>query len=233
MADRVARDHVGHRDDEEWNGERCGHAKSAPHVGELFIFSGIRDRNPPFERHSADGARAGSCLDNLRVHWAGELDLGGISFRCRVMMMMKTSPRSRHNHHASGACEIELSTIAPEDACHGPPLHFTGRPFCDSQGYRSASRLTPLRRADRVVYEHRYRFRRGTQPAATGPNLADPNLADASTEARSCPAANAQPSWLDAFLAEHVAKLTGVGEVSAGVRLTDRATPDRRRIART
>lgn len=48
-----------------------------------------------------------------------------------------------------------------------------------------------------------------------------------------CPAPLAAPAWLGSFLADHVAKLSGTADIAPGVRLTDRASVDQRRAART
>jgi hypothetical protein len=60
----------------------------------------------------------------------------------------------------------------------------------------------------------------------------DTSSADRAALAR-CTAPTAAPAWLDVFLAERVAKLTGADEIAPGLRLPDRATPERRRIARS
>jgi acetylornithine deacetylase/succinyl-diaminopimelate desuccinylase-like protein len=49
----------------------------------------------------------------------------------------------------------------------------------------------------------------------------------------SCTAPTEAPTGLDAYLADHVAKLSGTQDISPGARLTDRGTPENRRAART
>ena len=65
----------------------------------------------------------------------------------------------------------------------------------------------------------------------TGPDAG----ADAATDAAPaiCEAPSAAPPWLDGYLAGQVAKLSGAQDIAPGVRLSDRATPERRRAART
>jgi Zn-dependent M28 family amino/carboxypeptidase len=48
-----------------------------------------------------------------------------------------------------------------------------------------------------------------------------------------CQAPTAAPVWLGAYLADQIAKLSGVTDIAPGVRLTDRATSARRTTART
>jgi len=59
--------------------------------------------------------------------------------------------------------------------------------------------------------------------------------ADATTDAAPaiCDAPVTAPPWLDAFLADQIAKLAGAQDIAPGVRLSDRATPERRQAART
>lgn len=73
------------------------------------------------------------------------------------------------------------------------------------------------------------------------PPPSPPEASDTDSGATTCSAtpsatsvALAPAEWLDGYLAEQVAKLSGTIDVSPGVRLTpDRATPARRQIART
>lgn len=70
-------------------------------------------------------------------------------------------------------------------------------------------------------------------PATASP--ADAGAAEGSLDSgpASCAAPTASPPWLDAALADRVSTLAGEVEVAPGVRLTDRATPERRQAART
>lgn len=78
----------------------------------------------------------------------------------------------------------------------------------------------------------------GACSAAAPPDVETPKdggagdvLADGPT--LGCAAPTAAPPWLAEDLAGHLSKLTGAIEITAGVRLTDRATPDRRSATRT
>lgn len=62
-----------------------------------------------------------------------------------------------------------------------------------------------------------------------GPDDADPED-DASS---ACLAPVDAPAWMDAYLAQHVARLAGAADISPGTRLTDRATVGRRTAARS
>lgn len=68
-----------------------------------------------------------------------------------------------------------------------------------------------------------------TEPATDG------GATEGSTDATraTCIAPTAAPAWLDSDLADRVARLAGEKDISPGVRLTDRAAPQRRQTART
>ena len=71
--------------------------------------------------------------------------------------------------------------------------------------------------------------------ASSASDIAGPDGgADAASD--SAPATCTAPTeaaGLEAYLADHVAKLCGTQDIAPGVRLTDRGTPENRRAART
>lgn len=70
-----------------------------------------------------------------------------------------------------------------------------------------------------------------SDPAA--PPRVEPDAGTPSEASAPCIAPRAAPEWLDAFLADHMARLTGEIEAAPGMKLTDRGTPANRRATRT
>ncbi len=70
-------------------------------------------------------------------------------------------------------------------------------------------------------------------PGGDGPDGAVDAPVDIADDGVVCPAPTAAPPWLDDYLRDQVARLTGAAELTPGVRLADRATAPARAAART